>query len=148
DFISKGNRAQAQTIIADILQADPRNAEAWYLTSLLTDDPVKQAQALQRALAVDPSHAGARSALTKLQPHRDAVEELLAIPLVSAPSQSNTNRMATLVGIGAGVGALVALIVVGLFAVLPRTGLLAVPTPTATAMPTNTATSTTTPTAV
>lgn len=61
-----GDKAEAHRQIARVLQANPRDAEAWFLLSSLVDSPQQQATFLQKTLALSPDHAEAQQQLARL----------------------------------------------------------------------------------
>lgn len=63
-----GDKQKAQYLLAQTLQEEPENAQAWYLLSLLVDSESKQTAYLQRVLALDPTHEKAQARLAELTP--------------------------------------------------------------------------------
>ena len=64
--ISDGQRERAVKELADVLAANPGNADAWWLLATLLDDPVQQADCLRRVLKLDPANERAARALADL----------------------------------------------------------------------------------
>lgn len=52
-----GDIGQAQLIVAEVIQANPDDANAWYLMSQLVDSDARRMVYLRKTLALDPSHA-------------------------------------------------------------------------------------------
>lgn len=67
-FLNTGGKEKAKTLIYDVLENDPRNADAWYLASFATDQPVEQINALNQALGINPRHKEASARLKQLLP--------------------------------------------------------------------------------
>ncbi len=65
-LISKGQINEAKQIISQVIKSDNQNADAWYLAASIMDEPDRQIQALERALAINPNHERAQHALTQL----------------------------------------------------------------------------------
>lgn len=63
-----GDKQKAQYLLAQTLQEEPENAQAWYLLSLLVYSESKQTAYLQRVLALDPTHEKAQARLAELTP--------------------------------------------------------------------------------
>ena len=55
-----GDRGLARTLLFKVTEADPNNADAWYLVSLTTNQMEQRAEALERALKINDQHALAR----------------------------------------------------------------------------------------
>lgn len=65
-LIRAGKKAEAQPIIAAMLKADPNNADYWFIAAGAANGTQKQIELLDRALAINPNHANARSVRAKL----------------------------------------------------------------------------------
>jgi len=65
--IQSGRLNEARAKLIQLLKAEPKNAQAWYLASFMTTDPVKQKEVLDRALNIDPDHARAHSRLQLIE---------------------------------------------------------------------------------
>lgn len=61
--IKAGDKTTGQQLLADILRADPRNAEAWKWMAQVQDDPAKRIQCLERVLDLLPYDASAAKSL-------------------------------------------------------------------------------------
>ena|SRR5258706_10217302 len=66
-FIKEGKVAEAQNLIADLLKLDQRNAQAWYLRSLVTTDSSNRVSYLERALYFDPQHQASKARIQQLE---------------------------------------------------------------------------------
>lgn len=55
EAIRRGDKATAIRLLADVLQTDPRNEEAWLGLAEAIDDPAKKQECLQRARAIRES---------------------------------------------------------------------------------------------
>lgn len=62
-----GQPKEAQILLAQLLQENPNNTQAWYLLSLLVDSPTKKQAYLQKVVALDPTHEKAHEQLAQLQ---------------------------------------------------------------------------------
>ncbi len=78
-----GDKQRAGQIITQILRDEPHNAEGWYLASFVTEDPLKRIQALERAVALDPQHTRAWTAL-----NADPMDETLLFSQVFVDTQA------------------------------------------------------------
>ena len=56
EMTRSGDKVGAQKKIAELLKADPDNAHAWYLLSLLVDSDQKRAVYLSKVVALNPNH--------------------------------------------------------------------------------------------
>jgi hypothetical protein len=66
-LIDVGDEVSAKAIVVPYLQKNPQSADAWWLFAILTDTDSDEVLALQRVLAIDPTHYEASRALEKLQ---------------------------------------------------------------------------------
>ncbi|TVR23073.1 MAG: hypothetical protein EA396_04755 [Anaerolineaceae bacterium] len=66
-LIKSGDKRAATAIIADVLQADKTNVDAWFLLANALDDRAKQVKALENALKLNPDYERARRLLDTLQ---------------------------------------------------------------------------------
>lgn len=73
-----GNIQQAKVIIRDFIRNNPGNADAWFIASKFEPKPETQRVFLQRALAADPDHRGAKEALNALD-EKEPFRELVAL---------------------------------------------------------------------
>jgi len=55
----------ARSLLADVIEADPRNESAWMWLARASEDPAKRAQCLQRVLAINPDNGWAADELQK-----------------------------------------------------------------------------------
>lgn len=58
-----GDGQTAQALLAQALENDPNNAEAWFLLGNLVESDARQAAYLQKAVALNPDHPQARARL-------------------------------------------------------------------------------------
>ncbi|HUS13987.1 MAG TPA: TlpA disulfide reductase family protein [Chloroflexia bacterium] len=75
----RGDRAAAQVALLAALTADAEDVEAWFWLAGIQSDPQLARQALNRVLALEPSHAGARAA-------HDALEREIGAGHVVSPA--------------------------------------------------------------
>lgn len=66
NFVTAGDYAAAQKIVTGLVKSDPNNADVWYMVGYLQSDTARKRQAYQKALTIDPQHARAKEALTRL----------------------------------------------------------------------------------
>lgn len=71
-----GDYEQAQLLVADVIQSDPDNPQAWYLLSRLVDSDARRAAYLNKVLTLDPTHERARAEFAALPP--EIITELAA----------------------------------------------------------------------
>lgn len=89
--IAAGNLGIARRETATLLESAQDNAEVWYLTGYLSNNPIPKQQAFQRALQLDPNHKEAQEATVKGAIALQRVEE--------HPNAKGTfNRTAFIVG--------------------------------------------------
>lgn len=81
-----GDSVGAQKMLADILQADTENVQAWYLLALLVDSPSKKEAYLNRVLALDPTHEKAAALL-------DGLQTPAAVPVVTQQESNSFDNM-------------------------------------------------------
>jgi uncharacterized membrane protein YdbT with pleckstrin-like domain len=65
-LVQQNKRQEAAALVKGLAQQYPEDADVWYLVGLLQTDPLKQREAYQRALQINPNHRLARTALQKL----------------------------------------------------------------------------------
>ena len=94
-----GDIQSAQTILAGIIQQEPRNARAWYLLSQVIGDRNREIDCLKKVLEIEPNSQQAKARLQKLQQVNVSVKPRPAIPSVqpqpvipSVQPISNTKR--------------------------------------------------------
>lgn len=75
ELFYQGRRVDAQQLLARHLINAPQDAEAWFTMSKLVDDEDRRKQCLERALALQPDHAEAQWALTKMKPNQRPDED-------------------------------------------------------------------------
>jgi hypothetical protein len=62
-----GDGRTAQALLAQALENDPNNAEAWFLLGSLVESDARQVAYLQKAVALDPGHPHAHVRLAQRQ---------------------------------------------------------------------------------
>jgi len=67
EALSTGDTDQAQKLLTQILQANPKDDEAWYWIAACVSDPERKRYCLQKALALQPENKLARRALDGLE---------------------------------------------------------------------------------
>ncbi|MBN1284544.1 MAG: tetratricopeptide repeat protein [Anaerolineae bacterium] len=71
-LIKAGQRKEAYQLLRRLLQADPNNAQVWWLVAHAVPDPDQQRKALQHVLRIRPDYQPAQQALDKLKQPADA----------------------------------------------------------------------------
>jgi len=64
--VKAGNKARGRTLLARVLQADPRNEQAWLWMSKVVETDEQWADCLRQVLAINPSNEFAREGLRLL----------------------------------------------------------------------------------
>jgi hypothetical protein len=64
--LQSGDLSTAQTLLAQLLQSNPKNEAAWLLLAEILTDTAQRQYCLERVLAINPSNAQAHLALDKL----------------------------------------------------------------------------------
>jgi Tol biopolymer transport system component len=93
-MLQRGDVAGAKREISAELKRSPQNADAWYLSSFLLNDPQRQKQVLERALSYDPGHEQARKRL----------DALGGSPKTAPPQTAGRRSLFVLALVGAGLG--------------------------------------------
>lgn len=88
DYVRSHDAARARPLLVKVLQAEPKNATAWYLLSHVLDDPERQQYALQQALQADPDFERARMRLKDLRNASLAAKPLVGAEEVAAFSEA------------------------------------------------------------
>jgi predicted nucleic acid-binding Zn ribbon protein len=57
DALNQGDKAQARTVLANLVKAEPQNADAWLLLAKLLDDPKQVSYCRERAQAIIQSRS-------------------------------------------------------------------------------------------
>ena len=65
-LVQNGDRQAAAELVKQLATHYPEDADVWYLVGLLQTDRVKQRDAYQKALALNPNHRLAQTALRRL----------------------------------------------------------------------------------
>jgi hypothetical protein len=66
ELIEEGKSEEARALIEPIIEAEPSNADAWWILAHAVSDPTKARQALQNVLKLNPSYPGANELLSIL----------------------------------------------------------------------------------
>jgi Tol biopolymer transport system component len=85
-LIKAGNVQAGHRQLREILEANPNDADAWYLASLLTNNPDHSRSALERVLKINPQHVQAQAKLNKL-PDKSHSASPGPVPKPQKPSQ-------------------------------------------------------------
>jgi Tfp pilus assembly protein PilF len=87
--IQYGDRASCKRLLAQLLQADPQNVQAWLWMSEVADTDKQRHECLRRVVAIEPQNKGARARLAQLEA-RATVH--------AAPQRRRTRRQIILAG--------------------------------------------------
>lgn len=88
-LIDDGQLDRARDLIRQVIQADPDNVTAWYLTSFVVDTDKERIRVLEHALKLRPDHALAQRRLADLKgskPTLHAEASLPPVPEVTQPA--------------------------------------------------------------
>lgn len=83
----QGDVERAQLLAAEVVQATPNDANAWYLLSQLVDSEARRAAYLSKTLALDPAHEQAREEVASLP--AEVAESLSVASLIIPPASSS-----------------------------------------------------------
>jgi thioredoxin-like negative regulator of GroEL len=67
DAVRAGRKAEAQELLRQVLQANPRSEQAWLVLAAAMNTAQQRSYCLQRALAVNPSNQQVQQELARLQ---------------------------------------------------------------------------------
>jgi hypothetical protein len=67
-LMKQGDKKGAARLVQDVLREDKSNTNAWWLFSHLLEDEDKIVKSLEKILALNPDHAGARKKLASMRP--------------------------------------------------------------------------------
>jgi hypothetical protein len=67
-LMKEGNKSTAARLVQEVLHEDKGNSNAWWLFSHLLEDEEKTVKCLEKVLALNPEHAGARKKLASMRP--------------------------------------------------------------------------------
>jgi hypothetical protein len=82
--VRAGDLENAQLLVAEVIQLNPDDPQAWYLMSQLVDSPARRAAYLNKTLELDPSHERALVEFDRLPPELTAQ---FATDAVHAPAE-------------------------------------------------------------
>jgi|GEM_PF-1042700 len=66
ELVEAGQPAEARAILEPLLEAEPRNADAWWIYSYAVEDPDTARNALKNVLSIDPDYPDAAALLSDL----------------------------------------------------------------------------------
>lgn len=67
NLFKAGNKKQAGDLLLEVVNANPRNAEAWFGLALCTDDMKKKKYFLEKVIELNPQHSKASQLLEKFE---------------------------------------------------------------------------------
>ncbi len=76
--LNRGDQAAAADILEEVISADDRNAEAWYLMAQALDGDEEKQICLENVLTIEPDHSRARAELDALTGAPSLEEDLFA----------------------------------------------------------------------
>ena len=85
----EGDTERALLLAAEVAEANPQDANAWYLLSQLVDSDARRAAYLSKTLAIDPIHARARDEFAALPPalaESLGASGVMAVPQTTPPA--------------------------------------------------------------
>lgn len=86
--LKQGNKIEAQQLLAEAVQLDPKNSSAWYGLAVALCDKNKKIDCLKRVLALKPDHERARAMLVQLEAPAVVQETVLpSLPVGPIPSE-------------------------------------------------------------
>jgi hypothetical protein len=101
--VQAGDRKNGRRLLAEILQADPRNESAWLWLSQIVETEERRRECLRQVLTLNPNNQAAQAALAKLQPpgvkpaaespHIEAQKPQQPSPEVSPPSRTRLKSL-------------------------------------------------------
>lgn len=111
----RGDKASAQVLLQQVVNADPNNELAWMWLASAVDSLEERRACLQRALQINPDNARAREALQRLQPDSpravsDTPRPRRPRPTAPPAERSGPSPVAILVGVVVALAAITALI--------------------------------------
>src|SRR5512134_4019717 len=69
-----GDKAEAQSVLADFLHQYPHDEEAWLAMAGLVQDPAQRRDCLARVLSINPKNKSARQLLARLSAGPDSAD--------------------------------------------------------------------------
>lgn len=78
-----GQKLKARQILREIIQADPKNSQAWYVLSFIVDKREQQLECLHRALKFEPGYQDAKKRLEKIELSHEPIPNLKSIEKTS-----------------------------------------------------------------
>ena len=87
--IQYGDRASGKRLLAQTLQADPQNVQAWLWMSEVADTDAQRRECLERVVAIAPQNQAARARLAQLQARAT---------VLAAPQRQQARRKIILAG--------------------------------------------------
>ena len=76
EAISRGDKKTAQQILADILNRDSQNVDAWLLLADILDNPHQRIESLKRVLQINPNNIIAKRRLQEI-----SIQERNEVPI-------------------------------------------------------------------
>jgi hypothetical protein len=67
DAFYRGEKGRSRSMLGAILRQDPRNWQAWLWMATLMEDPARQKECVQRALAINPGNTTAREMMSAIE---------------------------------------------------------------------------------
>lgn len=89
-----GQKREAQLLLAEALQENPNDGNAWFLLGNLVDSPEKRLAYFGKALAINPDNAKAKRQLVQAQRQITAMSEAQAEPVVVMVEEERVTAVA------------------------------------------------------
>ncbi len=87
-LIKDGRKQPAFSLLGSIIQANPDQADAWYLMGFAVDDPQKRLYAFRQVLRINPAHEGAQKQVARLlNPPPPPASPSLVMPQAGQPEK-------------------------------------------------------------
>lgn len=89
-----GQKREAQLLLAEALQENPNDGNAWFLLGNLVDSPEKRLAYFGKALAINPDNVKAKRQLVQAQRQITAMSEAQAEPVVVMVEEEKVTAVA------------------------------------------------------
>jgi tetratricopeptide (TPR) repeat protein len=89
-----GQKREAQLLLAEALQENPNDGNAWFLLGNLVDSPEKRLAYFGKALTINPDNAKAKRQLVQAQRQITAMSEAEAEPIVVMVEEEKVTAVA------------------------------------------------------
>src|SRR5690348_17166664 len=87
-LMKQGDKRGAAQLVQEVLRQDKSNVNAWWLFANVLEDEEKVVKSLEKVLALNPEHPGARKKLAAMRPEYAH----LAAPTTAEKGKSKTDQ--------------------------------------------------------